>query len=63
MRRRLFALPAPVWFAVGEAKNQEGVRAVKKFFVLTSALAIVAVCLALLAGQSDIRRFLRMHNM
>jgi hypothetical protein len=35
----------------------------KKFLLLASAGATVAVCAALLAGQGDIRRFVRMHNM
>jgi hypothetical protein len=33
---------------------------VKKWFLL---LALTAVCVAVLAGQDDIRRFLRMRNM
>jgi hypothetical protein len=36
---------------------------VKKWFVLASVAAATAVCLALLAGKDDIRRFWRMHKM
>jgi hypothetical protein len=36
---------------------------VKKWLVLTSAAAGMAVGVALLAGKDDIRRFLRMRNM
>jgi hypothetical protein len=36
---------------------------VKKLTVLASAAAVAAVCVALLAGKDDIRRFLRMRNM
>jgi hypothetical protein len=32
----------------------------KKWFLM---LSVTAVCLALLAGQDDIRRFVRMKNM
>jgi hypothetical protein len=35
----------------------------KKFWMLASASATVFVCAALIAGSSDIRRFVRMHNM
>jgi hypothetical protein len=35
----------------------------KKFWILASASATVFVCAALIAGSSDIRRFVRMHNM
>lgn len=35
----------------------------KKFLMLASAGVTVAVCLALLAGRDDIRRFLRMRDM
>lgn len=35
----------------------------KKIMILTSAGATVAVCMALLAGKDDIRRFVRMRNM
>jgi hypothetical protein len=36
---------------------------VKKGLLLTSAVTVTAVCVALLAGKEDIRRFLRMRNM
>jgi hypothetical protein len=36
---------------------------VKKGLVLTSVVAVTAVCVALLAGKDDIRRFLRMRDM
>lgn len=35
----------------------------KKFWMLASVGATVAVCAALLAGKDDILRFRRMHNM
>ena len=35
----------------------------KKFWMLASAGAAVAVCAALLAGKDDIRRFRRMRDM
>lgn len=35
----------------------------KKFVMLASAGVTVAVCVALLAGKDDIRRFVRMHDM
>ena len=35
----------------------------KKFWMLASVGATVAVCVALLAGKDDIIRFRRMHNM
>lgn len=35
----------------------------KKFLMLASVGAAVAVCVALLAGKDDIIRFRRMHNM
>jgi hypothetical protein len=36
---------------------------VKKPFILASAAAVAAVCVALLAGKDDIRRFWRIYNM
>jgi hypothetical protein len=45
------------------AHQREEVREVKKWFVLVSAAAATAVCVALLAGKDDIRRFRRMHSM
>lgn len=36
---------------------------VKKCFVMTSAVAVTAVGVAMLAGKDDIRRFWKMHNM
>ncbi len=35
----------------------------KKWFVLASAGAVTAACVAVLAGKDDIRRFLKMRNM
>lgn len=35
----------------------------KKFVMLASAGVTVAVCVALLAGKDDIRRFARMRDM
>lgn len=34
-----------------------------KWLKLAMAAVVIAACLALLAGQKDIRRFLRMHRM
>jgi hypothetical protein len=36
---------------------------VKKFFLLVSVATVTVVCVALLAGKDDIRRFMRMKNM
>jgi hypothetical protein len=36
---------------------------VKTWFVMGSAAAVAAVCVALLAGKDDIRRFWQIHNM
>ncbi len=36
---------------------------VKKWTVLAAAAAGAAVCVAVLAGKEDIRRFVLMHNM
>jgi hypothetical protein len=36
---------------------------VKTWFAVGSAAAVTAVCVALLAGKDDIRRFWQMHNM
>ncbi len=33
------------------------------WFVVGSAAVVAAVCVALLAGKDDIRRFLQIHNM
>lgn len=33
------------------------------WFVVGSAAVVAAVCVALLAGKDDIRRFRQMHNM
>lgn len=35
----------------------------KTWFVVGSAAAVTAVCVALLAGKDDIRRFRRMRSM
>ncbi len=35
----------------------------KKWFMLVSAGAVAAICVALLAGKDDIRRFRRMKKM
>jgi hypothetical protein len=36
---------------------------VKKWFMLASVAAVTAVCVVLLAGKDDIRRFQQMKNM
>jgi hypothetical protein len=36
---------------------------VNTWFVVGSAAVVTAVCVALLAGKDDIRRFRRIHNM
>jgi len=36
---------------------------VNNWFVVGSAAVVAAVCLALLAGKDDIRRFWQIHNM
>ena len=33
------------------------------WFAMGSAVAVAAVCVALLAGKDDIRRFWQIHNM
>jgi hypothetical protein len=43
--------------------QREEMLTVKKWFVVMSAGAVTAVCVALLAGKDDIRRFLRMRKM
>jgi hypothetical protein len=43
-------------------KELREVEAVKTWLVIGSAAAVTVVCVALLAGKDDIRRFWRMHN-